>query len=89
MMGLEPTTFCMAMLAMVRVCSQPFAYSVRLQGVPVRLANAPEPDRTPSVAIVAIVPGATNSSINLNRSGKVQAPRNPGSFEAAGRPDVP
>jgi hypothetical protein len=48
------------MLAMVRGRSQPFAYTLRLQGVPVRLANASEPDRTPSVAIVAIVSAATN-----------------------------
>jgi hypothetical protein len=50
--------------ATVRGRSRPSAYSLRLQGLPVRLANAREPERTPSVAIVAIVaivPGATSS----------------------------
>jgi len=50
MMGLEPTTFCMAS---ARGRSLPFAQGPCLQGFPYKRANATEPERTPNLAILA------------------------------------
>jgi hypothetical protein len=61
MMGLEPTTFCMAMLATVRTRSRPFAQTTCLQRLRVGRANGSEPQRTPSAAIAAIVIAAWSS----------------------------
>jgi hypothetical protein len=55
MMGLEPTTFCMAKLAGVRARSLEFAGTSCLQRLRVGRANGSEPERTPSAAIAAIV----------------------------------
>jgi hypothetical protein len=60
-MGLEPTTFCMASAGDGSRPFAPLAHTPCLQGFPVQLANAREPERTPSVAIVAIVPSGTSS----------------------------
>jgi hypothetical protein len=52
-MGLEPTTFCMAMRAPVRSRSRPFAQTAWLQRFRSRRPNATEPERTPNLAILA------------------------------------
>jgi hypothetical protein len=53
MMGLEPTTFCMASASDVRVRSLEFAQEHRFPG-PLRSgANPSEPERTPNLAILA------------------------------------
>src|SRR5438093_1691022 len=59
MMGLEPTTFCMAELAGVRARSRRIAETCRLQRLRFGRANATEPERTLSAAIAAIVIDAT------------------------------
>jgi hypothetical protein len=53
MMGLEPTTFCMANAS---DRSRPFApvrSNTLFAGLPSKLANAAEPERTPNLAILA------------------------------------
>jgi hypothetical protein len=50
MMGLEPSTFCMANASS---SSRPFAQTPRLQDVPENRANATAPERTPNLAILA------------------------------------
>jgi hypothetical protein len=55
MMGLEPTTFCMAKLAGVRARSRPFAETARLWGLRPERANAIEPEQTPNLAILAML----------------------------------
>jgi hypothetical protein len=62
MMGLEPTTFCMAKLATARACSLAFAETSCLQRLRGERANGSEPERTPSPAIAAIVMVATFNS---------------------------
>ena len=60
MMGLEPTTFCMAKAG---ERSLEFAETFYLQRRRVGRANASEPERTPSAAIAAIVIVATLNSL--------------------------
>jgi hypothetical protein len=59
MMGLEPTTFCMAKAGGVRAGSREFAETSCLQRLRIGRAHASEPERTPSAAIAAIVIVAT------------------------------
>jgi hypothetical protein len=84
MMGLEPTTFCMAKLAGVRARSPEFAETSCLQ----RLrsgertgANPSEPERTPSAAIAAIVIAAT---FELAWPGGATPPERPSLSSASG-----
>jgi hypothetical protein len=65
MMGLEPTTFCMAMRAAVRSRSRPFAQSGGLHGFPSERANGSEPERTPNPAILATASGAESGLVEL------------------------
>jgi hypothetical protein len=65
MMGLEPTTFCMAVLATVRTRSRPFAQTTRLQRLWVGRANVSELERTSTAAIAAIVIVATFNARHL------------------------
>jgi hypothetical protein len=55
MMGLEPTTFCMAKAGGRLRTFARFAETCRLRGLRASRANASEPERTPSAAIAAIV----------------------------------
>jgi hypothetical protein len=81
MMGLEPTTFCMANARDVRTRSCPFAETTCLQRLPVRPANGSEPERTSSAAIAAIVIVATpvieGARARLNASGAALPPKRP------------
>jgi hypothetical protein len=68
MMGLEPTTFCMASAS---DRSHPFATvrSNRLfSAFPIGQANGSEPERTPNLAILATVTGTEFSSVSLTES---------------------
>jgi hypothetical protein len=53
MMGLEPTTFCMASARDVRTRSRPFAQTGLIPGSSSERANATEPERTTNLAILA------------------------------------
>jgi hypothetical protein len=53
MMGLEPTTFCMASASDVRARSRVFAQTAWFPGSSAERANTSEPDRTPNLAILA------------------------------------
>ena len=55
MMGLEPTTFCMARTGRRSSQFAPFAETFCSQRLRVGRANASEPDRTSNAAIAAIV----------------------------------
>jgi hypothetical protein len=53
MIGLEPTTFCMASARDVRTRSRPFAQTGLIPGSSSERANATEPERTTNLAILA------------------------------------
>jgi hypothetical protein len=53
MMGLEPTTFCMAKAGGRLRTFARFAETCRLRGLRASRANASEPERTPNLAILA------------------------------------
>jgi hypothetical protein len=53
MMGLEPTTFCMANASDRSLPFAPVRLNMLFAGLPSKLANASEPERTPNLAILA------------------------------------
>jgi hypothetical protein len=55
MMGLEPTTFCMANARDVRTRSHPFAQTVCFPASSSARPNATEPERTANLAILAML----------------------------------
>jgi len=58
MMGLEPTTFCMANASGRSLLFAPVRSNRLFAGLPSERANATEPERTPNLAILATESGA-------------------------------
>jgi hypothetical protein len=65
MMGLEPTTFCMANASSRSLLFATVRSKRRLHGFPSERANGSEPERTPNPAILATASGAESGLVEL------------------------